>query len=48
MLKPLYDRFELKVVTRYVEDRGARLAVLRQKQSQAAPPTGSTPGAGPE
>lgn len=41
ILKPLYDRFELKVVTEYVEDRAARLAVLRQKQSgngQAAAP----------
>lgn len=32
ILKPLYDRFELKVVTEYVEDRDARLAVLRNKQ----------------
>lgn len=37
ILKPLYDRFELKVVTEYVEDRNARLAVLRQKQSQQGP-----------
>ena len=35
ILKPLYDRFELKVVTEYVEDRDARLAVLKQKQSCA-------------
>ena len=41
MLKPLYDRFELKVVTQYVEDRDARLAVLRQKQNQTAPPAPS-------
>ena len=34
ILKPLYDRFELKVVTEYVENRDARLAVLKNKQSQ--------------
>lgn len=34
ILKPLYDRFELKVVTEYVEDRDARLAVLKSKQAQ--------------
>ena len=34
ILKPLYDRFELKVVTEYVESRDARLAVLKGKQSQ--------------
>ena len=34
ILKPLYDRFELKVVTEYVESRDARLAVLKNKQSQ--------------
>lgn len=33
ILKPLYDRFELKVITRYVESRDNRLAVLRNKQS---------------
>lgn len=33
ILKPLYDRFELKVVTEYVEDRDARLAILKQKQA---------------
>ena len=37
ILKPLYDRFELKVVTEYVEDRDARLAVLKQKQSRQGP-----------
>lgn len=40
ILKPLYDRFELKVVTEYVESRDARLAVLKDKQNrqgQAAP-----------
>lgn len=34
ILKPLYDRFELKVVTEYVEDRDTRLAVLKSKQAQ--------------
>lgn len=34
ILKPLYDRFELKVVTEYVENRAARLAVLKSKQAQ--------------
>lgn len=33
ILKPLYDRFELKVITEYVENRAARLAVLKQKQA---------------
>ena len=33
ILKPLYDRFELKVVTEYVEDRAARLKILKQKQA---------------
>ena len=32
ILRPLYDRFELKVVTRYVEDKQARLAMLHKKQ----------------
>lgn len=34
ILKPLYDRFELKVVTEYVEDRAARLSVLKGKQAR--------------
>ena len=34
ILRPLYDRFELKVVTQYVQDRGARLAMLAAKQSE--------------
>ena len=38
ILKPLYDRFELKVVTEYVEERAARLAVLKQKQSRHGSP----------
>lgn len=36
ILKPLYDRFELKVVTEYVEDRTARLSILKQKQAAAS------------
>ena len=43
ILKPLYDRFELKVVTEYVESREARLAILKQKQS--APGTVQAPTA---
>ena len=38
ILKPLYDRFELKVVTEYVESRDARLAVLKNKQSRQGQP----------
>ena len=33
ILKPLYDRFELKVLTQYVEEKSNRLAVLKAKQS---------------
>jgi len=38
ILRPLYDRFELKVVTQYVQDKQARLDVLSKKQqpSQAS------------
>ena len=32
ILKPLYDRFELKVLTNYVEDRDKRLLMLKSKQ----------------
>jgi len=32
ILKALYDRLELKLVTEYVQCRGARLAVLKNKQ----------------
>lgn len=38
ILRPLYDRFELKVVTQYVEDRATRLDMLRRKQQRAAAP----------
>ena len=33
ILAPLYDRFQLKVVTRNVQNRKARLRVLKEKQS---------------
>ena len=33
ILKALYDRLELKLVTEYVQDKTARLAVLKNKQS---------------
>jgi MoxR-like ATPase len=33
ILKPLYDRFELKAVTKYVEIRENRLKVLKDKQN---------------
>lgn len=36
ILKPLYDRFELKVFTKYVEDRNNRLAVLKEKQKNGS------------
>lgn len=32
ILKPLYDRFELKVVTKYIENRDVRLGMLSRKQ----------------
>ena len=32
ILKPLYDRFELKVLTEYVQDKDNRLKVLKAKQ----------------
>lgn len=34
ILKPLYDRFDLKVLTQYVEERRNRLDVLKKKQAQ--------------
>jgi MoxR-like ATPase len=41
ILKPLYDRFELKIITRYIESREKRLEMLALKQnagtSQATP-----------
>ena len=38
ILKPLYDRLELKLITEYVQDRAARLRVLSDKQRPAAEP----------
>lgn len=32
ILRPLYDRFDLKVVTKYVEEKEARMDILAQKQ----------------
>ena len=41
ILKPLYDRFELKVLTEYVQEKDNRMRVLARKQrgSQATPVT---------
>ena len=36
ILKPLYDRFELKVLTEYVQEKDNRLQILRGKQSDTA------------
>ncbi len=33
ILKPLYDRFELKVLTEYVQEKDNRMKVLKNKQS---------------
>ena len=33
ILRPLYDRLELKLVTEYVQERSARLNILKNKQS---------------
>jgi len=33
ILKPLYDRFELKIITRYIESRDKRLEMLALKQT---------------
>jgi MoxR-like ATPase len=35
ILKPLYDRFQLKVLTKYVEDKDNRLRMLSDKQKGA-------------
>lgn len=32
ILKPLYDRFEIKVITRYIESKDKRLQMLKSKQ----------------
>lgn len=36
ILLPLYDRFELKLITDYVQDRMARLNLLKQKQCKTS------------
>ena len=36
ILKPLYDRFEMKVLTEYVQEKDNRMTVLRNKQSGAS------------
>lgn len=38
ILLPLYDRFELKLITDYVQDRNARLSMLKQKQEHGNTP----------
>ena len=35
ILKPLYDRFDLKIVTEYVKEKENRQAILKQKQQSA-------------
>ena len=35
ILKPLYDRFDLKIVTEYVKEKDNRQAILKQKQQSA-------------
>ncbi len=36
ILKPLYDRFDLKVLTEYIEERDNRLKILKVKQNGGA------------
>ena len=36
ILKPLYDRFEMKVLTEYVQEKDNRMTVLKNKQSGAS------------
>lgn len=36
ILKPLYDRFEIKVLTEYVQEKDHRMTVLKNKQSGAS------------
>ena len=44
ILRPLYDRLELKVYVKYIEDRDTRLSMLAKKQAEdkATPLTGPT------
>ena len=37
-LRALYDRFDFKVCTKYVEDKANRMRVLHQKQQNMLPP----------
>ena len=41
ILKPLYDRFDLKVMTSYVEDSASRMKILCEKQSNTAKKVGA-------
>lgn len=42
ILKPLYDRFDLKVVTEYVKDKDNRLKILKQKQNHVSASASAT------
>ena len=42
ILRPLYDRFELKIITQYVQSRDTRLAMLAKKQSGSGNSTCAT------
>ena len=42
ILKPLYDRFDLKIFTNYVEDKQNRLKILKQKQSNTPDKIGAS------
>ena len=42
ILKPLYDRFELKVLTSYVEEKDNRMQILASKQSGTEVPITAT------
>lgn len=42
ILKPLYDRFDLKVETAYVEEKYNRMKILKDKQSNVSGTTKST------
>lgn len=39
-LKPLYDRFDLKVITKYIADHDNRMTALKNKQKSSALPLG--------
>jgi len=42
ILKPLYDRFELKVLTEYVQEKDNRMRILRQKQQDSVKNSATT------